>query len=83
MRVTVNEVSSHLCKMLTLIIVRTYLPTGETLPQNLLKLSKAYVNVQSRIRFPLDAQVEMGFIIEIMPNFQHEYLYSPSLTCFK
>ena len=69
MRVTVNEVSSHLCKMLTLIIVRTYLQTGETLPQNLLKLSKVSVNVQSRIRFPLDAQVEMGFIIEIMPNF--------------
>ena len=29
---------------------------------------------------PLDAQVEIVFIIEIMPNFQHDCLYSPSLT---
>ena len=29
---TVNEVSSHLCKILTPIIVKTYLQTGETLP---------------------------------------------------
>ena len=28
MRVTVNEVSSHLCKILTLIIVETYFQTG-------------------------------------------------------
>ena len=28
MRVTVNEVSSHLCKILTLITVKTYLQTG-------------------------------------------------------
>ena len=28
MHVTVNEVSSHLCKILTLIIVKTYLQTG-------------------------------------------------------
>ena len=45
--------------------------------RNLLKLPKAYVNVQKRIRFLQDAQVEMVFIIEIMPNFQHEHLYSP------
>ena len=29
MRVTVNEVSSHLCKILTIIIVKTYLQTGK------------------------------------------------------
>ena len=29
---TVNEASSHLCKILTLIIVKTYLQTEETLP---------------------------------------------------
>ena len=29
MRVNVNEVSSHLCKILKLIIVRTYLQTGQ------------------------------------------------------
>ena len=29
MRVTVNEVSSDLCKILTLIIVKTYLQTGQ------------------------------------------------------
>ena len=29
------------------------------------------------------SQVEMAFKIEIMPNFQHEPLYSPFLTCFK
>ena len=28
MRVTLNEVQSHLCKILTLIIVKTYLQTG-------------------------------------------------------
>ena len=28
MRVTVDEVSSHLCKILTLIMVETYLQTG-------------------------------------------------------
>ena len=28
MLVTVNEVSSHLCKMLTLVIVKIYLQTG-------------------------------------------------------
>ena len=26
-------------------------------------------NVQTRIRFPLDAQVEMAFVVEIMPIF--------------
>ena len=31
MCVTVHEFSSHLCKILTLIIVKTYLQTGETL----------------------------------------------------
>ena len=29
MSMTVNEVSSHLCKMLTRIIVKTYLQTGQ------------------------------------------------------
>ena len=29
MRMTVNEVSSHLCKILILIIVKTYLQTGQ------------------------------------------------------
>ena len=29
MRMTVNEVSSHLCKMLTLIIVKTDMQTGQ------------------------------------------------------
>ena len=29
MHVTVNEVSSHLCKILTLIMVKTYLQTGQ------------------------------------------------------
>ena len=45
-----------------------------TTPRNLLKLPKASVNVQKRIHFPLDAQAEMAFIIEIMPNFQHKQL---------
>ena len=31
MRVTVNEVSSHLCNILTEIMVRTYLETGQRL----------------------------------------------------
>ena len=34
------------------------------------------------IRFLLDTKIEMPFIIEIMPNFQHEHLYSPSVICF-
>ena len=42
---------------------------------------KTSVYVQKRIRFPLDARVEIAFITEKMPNFQHEHLYSPSLTC--
>ena len=50
--------------------------------RNLVKLPKASVNVQKRIRFLMDVQVEMGFIIRIMPNFQHEYLYYPSQMCF-
>ena len=51
--------------------------------QNLLKLPKASVNVQKMHSFPLNAQIEMVFIIDIMPNFQHEQLYSPFLMCFK
>ena len=52
MRVTVDGVSINLCKISTLIIVKTYLQTGEVLPhcetsgstlQNLLKLPKASV----------------------------------------
>ena len=36
-----------------------------------------------RIRFPPDAQEEMAFIIEIIPIFQLEHLYSSPMTCFK
>ena len=32
--------------------------------------------------FPVDAQVEMAFTIEIIPTFWHEDLYSHSLMCF-
>ena len=74
MPVTANEVLSHLCKILTLIIVKTYLQTirrGYRVAQRLAcynsakapETPKPYVNVQKRIRFPLDAQVEMTFII--------------------
>ena len=38
---------------------------------------------KKRKGFPLDAQVEMAFMIEMMPTFQHEHLYSPPLTYFK
>ena len=96
MRLIVNEVLSHLCKILTLIIVKTYLQTGRRRyriarrpvvacynsakpPES----SKSILNVQKRIRFPLDAQVEMAFIIEIMQTFQLEHLYSSPLKCFK
>ena len=75
-RVTVNEVSSHLCKVLTLIIVRAYL-------QDLLKLAKTFVSPQKFIRFPLDTQVEMAFITEIITIFQFEHLYASPLTCSK
>ena len=37
-------------------------------------LPKTSVSVQKCILFPLDAQVEMTFIIEIIPNFKHEHL---------
>ena len=57
---------------------------------NILQLCQTSKNFQKRpetskqrIRFPLDAQVEMAFIIEIMPNFQRERLYSPFLKCFR
>ena len=83
MRVAVNEVSSHLCKILMLIIVKTHLKTGRgsyriarrlvVICYNSAKSSetskKASANVQERTRFPLDAQVEMAFITEIMPIF--------------
>ena len=96
MRVTVNEVSSNLCKILTLIIDTKFLQTGRrryciaqrpvVTYHNSAKppeTSKSVLNVQKRIRFPLDAQVEMAFIIDIMPVFQLEHLYSSPLTCFK
>ena len=96
MRVTVNEVSSHLCEILTLTVVKhIYRQDGDTTTslvaplqhvttlRNLLKLRKASVNVQKRIRFPHDAQVEMAFIIEIMPIFLFEHLCSSPLTCSK
>ena len=82
MRVTVNEVPSHLCKILTLIIVKTYLQTWRRRyciarrpvvtcynPATARETSKTSLSVQKRIRFPLDAQVVMAFTIEIMPNF--------------
>ena len=53
MRVTVNEVSSHLCKILTIIIVKTYLETAETLPHrstrscNMLRLIHMYPATES------------------------------------
>ena len=81
MRVTLNEVSSHLCKILTLIIVKTYLQTG----RRRYRIARRTVvtcynsakppetskseNVQKRIRFTLDAQVEMAFMVEIMTIF--------------
>ena len=47
MRVTVNEVSSYLCTILTPIIVKTYLQAGEMLPHrtpscNMLRLIHMY-----------------------------------------
>ena len=72
MRVTVNEVSSYLCEMLTLIILKTYLQTGRrcyritqrpvTTRRNLLKLPKMSLNVQKCIRFLHGAQVQLAFI---------------------
>ena len=56
---------------------------SEKWPLQHLKLPKASVNFQKRIRFVHDAQVEMAFINEIIPIFQPEQLYSSSLTCFK
>ena len=57
---------------------------------NILQLCETFKNFQKRpkpprqrIRFPLDAQVEMAFITEIMPNFQYDRICSPSLKCFK
>ena len=93
MRVTLNVVSSHLRKILTVIVVKTYLQTGRRRYQiarrpcyNSAKppeTSKSIRKRQKRIRFPLDAQVEMAFIVEVMPIFYIEHLYSSPLTCFK
>ena len=49
---------------------------------NFAKPSETSLSVQKCIRFPLDAQVEMAFITEVMPIFQLDHLYSSSLTCF-
>ena len=48
-----------------------------------LETSKNVCKRPKGIRFPLDAQVKMAFITEIMPNFQHEHLNSPFLAGFK
>ena len=82
MGVTVNEVSSQLCKILTLIIVKTYLQTGRRRHRiarrsvvtcyNSVKPPETSQSVRKRPKthsFPLDAQVEMAFIIKIMPFF--------------
>ena len=46
MRMTINEVSSHLCKILTLIIVETYLQTEETLPHRSTHSCNMWTNEQ-------------------------------------
>ena len=76
MHLTVNEVSSHLCKILTLIFVRTYLQTGRRRYRIAGRPVVTYYNSAKppetsnsvrkrpkRIRFPLDAEVEMAFIV--------------------
>ena len=96
MRVTVNEVSSDLCEILTLIIVKIYLQTvrrryriarrsvvtcyNSAKP---LETSKRARKRPKSIRFPLGAQVEIAFITEIMPIFQLEHLHSSPLKCLK
>ena len=45
----------------------------------LLKLPNAFVNVQKRICFLLGEQREMDFVIDIMPTFQFERVYSSPL----
>ena len=94
MRVTVNEVSSHLCKMLTQSkhICRQDgdATTSHQRPvvtcYNSAKPPETYKSVRKRpkrIRFPRDAQVKMAFVIEIMSILQLEHLYSSPLTCFR
>ena len=80
MRVTVNEVSSYLCKILTLIRVKTDLQTERRRYRiarrpvvtcyNSAKppeTSKNFCKRPKSIRFPLDAQVVIVLITEIMP----------------
>ena len=96
MRTAADEDSSHLYKILSVSIAQIYLHTGETRPHrwtpscNILQLCETSKNFQKRpktsarrIRFPLNAKVEMAFVLEIVQNFQHDRLYSPSLKCFK
>ena len=98
MCVTINGVSSHLCKILTPIIVKTYLQTRwrryriapRTVVSPTLQLCKSSWNFPKSVRkrpkthsFLHDTQVEIAFIIEIMPIFQLEHPYSFSLACFK
>ena len=95
MRVTLNEVSSHLFRILTLIIVKTYLQTGRSLYRiarravvtcyNSAKLPETPKNFRKCPKthsFSAGSTTRNG-LVEMIPNFQHKHPYSPFLTCFK
>ena len=76
MCVTVNEVSSYLCKILTPIMVRTYLQTEETLPHRSTP-SARNASVNSKYQHPARAIPGVlhstvapgpGFILDDLPR---------------
>ena len=89
MRVTVSDVSSHLCKVLTIIIVKTYLETGRRRYRiarrpvvtcyNSVKPPETSKSVRKRRKthsFSAGRTSRNGLITEIIPIFQLEHFYS-------
>ena len=74
MRVTVSEVSSHLCKILTLIIVKTYLQTG----RRRYRIAGLPVKATFHLTISMRGERATG---KIQKSNYHHRSCGPSLTC--